>query len=224
MMNPTERLRQDWPIWLLLIAPFVVIAIYWNEFPAQIPVHWNIRGEVDGYAGRYKGLFLLPLINIGIYGLFWIMPIIDPKRKVSLTQSSTRAVRFLSISLFTGLSFINMFTALGYVLNSGRLLFLLLIFLFLALGNYMGSLRHNYFVGVRTPWTLEHEDIWRKTHRLAARVWVVSSIVMLILWFVMRGPLFNRLFLAYVAVIILVPVIHSYLLYANLRASSEETE
>jgi uncharacterized membrane protein len=86
-----------------------------------------------------------------------------------------------------------------------------LLSFFLVMGNYMGNIRHNYFLGVRTPWTLASETVWTKTHRLAAKVWVSGSVLMMIAIPFLSIQISGIAFTVYIAVIALVPIVYSYL-------------
>ncbi len=223
-MTTAEFLKKEAPVLLLLVVPFLALPFLWGRLPDQVPIHWNIHGEPDGYAGKTLGLLLFPLINIGIYVLFWLIPKIDPKRKVALEKKPLPALRFITILVLTFLFFVIVAAMMdvGGLLSIDRLIPLALILLFLGLGNYMATVQPNYFIGIRTPWTLEDPEIWKKTHRLGGRLWVVSSCVLLVLWLLLPLSLFVYLFLITVlGVMVGVPVVYSYLLFARQKPSKE---
>jgi uncharacterized membrane protein len=89
-----------------------------------------------------------------------------------------------------------------------------ILILFLILGNVMGNIRNNFFVGIRTPWTLASEEVWTKTHRLAAKVWVVSSLITMVLIAILPHP--EIVFGIYVGVILIIPIVYSFLVYKKL--------
>jgi uncharacterized membrane protein len=209
-----ETLKKDWATWLMLILPFVFIAIYWNQFPDQVPTHFGMNGQPDDYSGKAFGLFLLPGINIAMYFMFIVLPKIDPSRKnYTLFSDKYRIIRLILHVFFTGMFFVTAFYSLGYKFNISLFMMYGMLLLFLLLGNYMGNVRHNYFIGVRTPWTLANEEVWTKTHRLTAKLWVFSAIIMMALL-----PLLpEQAFIVFILIITLVPVVYSYVVFRKIK-------
>jgi uncharacterized membrane protein len=202
--------KKDWIIWLILLIPFAVIAYYWNQFPEQIPSHWNMQGEVNDYSGKFAGLFLMPLVNIGLYILLLALPYIDPKKaNYPLFKHQFYTLRVIIHSFLSGIFLTVIFSILNNTLSAPKIIPLAVVFLFLVLGNYLGTIRPNYFIGVRTPWTLANEDVWVKTHRFTGKLWVFTSFIMLIVISLM--PM-NKLFMiAYIVILTVPSFIYSYL-------------
>lgn len=223
-MNLRKTLAHDWPIFLVLLLPFVLIAIFWDQIPERIPTHWGIDGQPDGWGEKGFDVFLVPLITVGVYFLMVFVPYIDPKRKTDNRQKALRAFRFMMPILLTGIFLIMLLQWIGYAFNLSRAIYLAVVLLFLVIGNYMQSLKPNYFIGIRTPWTLESEEIWRKTHRLGGRIWVATALVMLGLWFFLNETAFFVVFITGVIVISLIPVAYSFYLYIKGRKSTESEE
>jgi uncharacterized membrane protein len=223
-MTTAEFLKKEGLLLLLLLVPFVALPFIWGRLPDEVPIHWNIRGEPDNYAGKAFGLLLLPCINVGVYLLFWLIPIIDPKRKVRFHKKPIPALRNITLLVVTFLFFVIVAGMMddggGFRLN--RFVSLGVIVLFLGIGNYMATVQPNYFIGIRTPWTLEDPEIWRKTHRLGGRLWVASSCVLLLLWLLLPPAVFGYVFLVVVlSVMVLMPVVYSYVLFARGKPKEE---
>ncbi|HVA98252.1 MAG TPA: SdpI family protein [Bacteroidia bacterium] len=213
-MNLTATLKKNGLIWLILIVPFVFIILYWNQFPAQIPTHFNLKGEADGFSGKTFGLLLLPCINVLIYLLFIALPKIDPSGKnFSLYPHKYKIIQLVLQLFILILFFITAFYAL-HKLNTSNLIDYVVILFLLVFGNYLGSIRHNYFIGIRTPWTLANEDVWTVTHRFAGKLWVAASIILLLISFFIA--LSEALFITYIAIIVVVPTIYSYILFKRI--------
>jgi uncharacterized membrane protein len=205
-------LKNEWLIWLVLVAPFPFMAACWNEFPDQIPVHFDFSGQPNRYEEKALGLLLAPLINIGVYLLLLVVPRIDPSRKnYAMFMDKFNILRVVIHTFMTLLFFAISFYALGYDINIAKVVPYAIAVMFLIFGNYMGNIRQNYFIGIRTPWTLSDETIWVKTHRLAARLWVVSSLVILVV--LASLPQLLWMFFVYAGVIVLVPLVYSYALF-----------
>ena len=223
-MTLTRFLKKEWQSLLLLAAPFVVLLFVWDRVPDVVPTHWTFSGEADRYGDKFPALLLIPGINMGVYLLILFAPKIDPKRRLAWDQKPLPALRFFTVLFFDLLFFVMLGEALGLpFVDMDRLLPLGLVLLFLVLGNYITTVQHNYFIGIRTPWTLEDEEVWRKTHRLGGRLWVGVSILLLALWPLLAPETFRTVFFAGLMVMVIVPLLYSYFAYtAKQRASRSD--
>lgn len=176
-------LRREWLPLLLSLFPLGLLLAVWPQLPARVPIHFGINGQADGWADKGPELFLIPALVIGIYLLFTFIRKVDPK-KPEFSTSSMAQIK-TGVLLFLGLIFAyttHIQLSGGDKLPGNTLLYLILA-MFLFLGNMMGKIRPNYFLGIRTPWTLESEAVWTRTHRLAGRLWVGCSLaLMAVLW------------------------------------------
>lgn len=211
-----QQLRADWPAILLILASVVAGVLVYPHLPDQVPSHWNIKGEVDGYSSRFWGAYGLPLLNAGIYLLMLATPQIDPRRHNYVKFAKTyQILKLMIICFFTGLYVITVLSALGYNISIERLVPLGVSLLIIMMGNLMGKIQHNYFVGIKLPWTLANEVVWRKTHRVAAPLWVMVGLVGVV-GAIIGGPTAAALLFGGLGVAVVVPVVYSYLLYRRL--------
>ncbi|MGI6226418.1 MAG: SdpI family protein [Peptococcales bacterium] len=177
----TKFLKKEWPFLLLLLLPLIAAIIIYPYMPEMVPTHWNTRGEVDGYSSKEFGTFFLPLLNIGLYVLFIVLPLLDPKKEnYEKFLGSYRLIRYVTHIFFVFMFIITTLAALGYTLDIGLWIACGAAMLFILMGNIMGRVRHNYFVGFRYPWTLANEEVWRKTHQMGSKVMVLGGILALI--------------------------------------------
>ena len=173
--------RREWPHWVVLSGLFAASVVVWDRVPERVPMHWNFRGEVDGYGGRLEGLLLLPAIALGLYVMLLVLPRLDPGRaNYASFAGPYTVIRFALLALMLGIHALVIATALGYAVNAGRWIPVGVGALFIVLGNVMGKVRPNYFVGIRTPWTLASARSWEKTHRAGGRLFVVAGIALAI--------------------------------------------
>jgi len=215
-MKTKDFFKHEWLMWLFILAPLVLIAARWNDYPDKIPTHWNAKGEVDDYGGKWA-VFLSPMINAGTYLLLLLLPKIDPRKKNYALFSGTYRIFRLSLAfLFSLLGFVTCLFSLGYHINVGLIIQLAVVGLFFILGNQFGRIRPNYFIGIRTPWTLNNEDVWMRTHRFAGKIWVISSLVMAVLILVIPGKWSGAAFILYVIVIAFIPVFYSWKIHQQL--------
>ncbi len=161
-----------------LAAMFGWAAFGWSTAPDRMPMHWNIHGEVDRYGGRFEGMLVLPLIALAVYLVLLFLPRIDPGRMNYANMAGAYAVIRSMIVAFLGAIYLMVQT----IARGGRVELLNVLpfglgVLFLVLGNVMGKLRPNWFVGIRTPWTLSSAESWNRTHRAGGWVFVALGIV-----------------------------------------------
>ena len=216
MEKISSALKRDWLILVLIILGFALGAYFYPSLPDRVPIHWNARGEINGYGSKLFGAFGLPAINLGMYIMFLALPYIDPKRKNYASFKSTyQFQKYLLMVFFLGLEVFTLLISTGVVVNRPVFIQIMVSLLFILLGNVMGRVKHNYFIGIKTPWTLANEEVWRKTHRLAAPLWVVGGVINILLSF--TGVNFNGIaFIVILAVISLVPIVYSYFAYQEI--------
>lgn len=166
---------------LALLAAMWLWALFaWPSMPDRIPAHWNIQGEIDRWGGKFEGLILLPLIATALYLLLRFLPLVDPGRANYVHFSGPYAVvRTTVLAMLAVVHAIGQVAAHGVKVPMGRLMPLLVGAMFVALGAVLGKVRPNWFVGVRTPWTLSSKVSWVKTHRMAGWLFMASGLACL---------------------------------------------
>lgn len=163
---------------VILIAMVIIGALSYPFLPAQVPNHWNLAGEVDGYVNRFWGVALLPLIAAGMWLLLPILPAIDPRRKNYPEFAGTFQLFINVLLIFLGAVYIVTLAAgFGWNVPVSRLIACGTGLLFATMGNEMGRVQPNFFVGVRTPWTLADPEVWRRTHRASGRAMVIAGVL-----------------------------------------------
>lgn len=208
--------KVNWLEAALLLAPFLVIAALWDKLPARIPMHWSLRGEVDRWASsKSVEIFALPLIALAVVALLHVLPRLDPKLQAMLQESgrmrATLQILRLTFAGFFGAIFsIQIATAFGYPLAGGRAIIWCVLVLFAIMGNYLGNLRPNYFVGIRTPWTLESTATWRATHRLGGRLMFFGALLLLAAEFFLSPSAFGFLFGTLILLLVAWSILYSW--------------
>lgn len=206
--------KYEWlPITAILTSLIVSVVLYPN-LPKQMPIHWGPGGQPDNFGSRLTGAFMAPLLSAGVYLLMLVLPRIDPRQNNIRRFGDTYRLIRTGIVIF--LVFVH-FLTLNAVMRAGMTLNTTLMIaavgLFLAVvGNYLPRTRSNWFLGVRTPWTLSSERVWKKTHRLAGRLFVVGGILLAAVGFLLPGSLVWVL-LGVVVIMALVPVMYSYFIF-----------
>jgi uncharacterized membrane protein len=172
-----------------LLADGAATAFAWARLPERVPVHWNFHGEVDRYGSRFELLLLGPVLLAALWGLFELLPVIDPRLAIPKDPEQTDAERqgalptaiALVLALLALLHVLLLVQALGLLKEPPRALAIWMAGFLILFGNFIGRLRPSWFVGIRTPWTLSSDAVWRRTHRLAGRLMVPAGLIALLL-------------------------------------------
>ena len=220
-MKKSELLKYL-PFIIIFVFPFVLIALHWGQIPEKIPVHWNIRGEVDRYGNTWE-IFILPVVNILVFLLILGLARIDPKKNYQKYSRTLLKIQ-LGVALLLLLIFIlSFYAALGYKMAIMEYTSLGVSILFIVLGNYLSKIRPNYFVGIRTPWTLESEDVWKKTHRFGGRLMIGIGFLILIVFFILSKEWSFGLMIGCSAVLSIAMFLYSFLIYQKTDKNSVQS-
>lgn len=167
---------------LLILAIIIIPAIYllaiWADLPEEVPMHWNAAGEIDRYGSKNELVGLLFMLNLPLYFILKYAPKIDPKKKISETQLA--GLRLVMHLFMSALAVFILYSTKQAELSSPFGLVSIVGLLFAGLGWYFPRIKPNYFIGIKTPWTLENDQVWHRTHKASGPVWIVGGILMAI--------------------------------------------
>jgi uncharacterized membrane protein len=194
-----------------VILPYVYLTFIWNALPEKVPTHFNFNGVADRWSDKTFLLLVPAGLGVFIYLLMLFIPLIDPKKKIRQMGDKYSSFRFMLGFFFAMLSVYLLYVSKeGGMKNPNLLIALIGVFLAL-LGNYFQTVRPNYFIGIRTPWTLENEQVWKKTHHLGGRLWMVGGILVAALSFIINNNhLMGIVFGTLLFVMVIIPVVFSY--------------
>jgi uncharacterized membrane protein len=196
---------------IITFIPLIVNLIALPHMPNKVPVHWGPSGEPDRYGSKIEQL-VMSVLPIVLFLFLNFLPSIDPKKESYKKHSGAFSIINFVIILFLIITnLMGLFSALGYNIPFQKVVPALLGILFIVLGNFMTQIRHNYFFGIRTPWTLASENVWRKTHRFGGYVFVLMGLVPLVSVFI--GSMGMYLFIGAMAIGITLILIYSYLVF-----------
>jgi uncharacterized membrane protein len=210
---------------VLLIAalPAVYLAYIYPSIPATVPTHFDLYGKADGFGSKKTLIFTTVLfwgLSWGLYLLMKFLPRIDPKKTVKTAPGTFKKIGFAVVLLMSALNWVMIFSSANTHFNSIRLLFPLIGLFFAYVGNLMHSLKPNYFVGIRVPWTLEDPDNWRATHQMGGKLWVVGGIAMSILSLVLPDGANIIAFISITLLLAIIPIIYSYRYFKKNKKTS----
>ena len=166
------------PQWLLIAAMWIAAAAAWPSAPERMPIHWGLDGRPDGWGGRFVALLFLPILATGSYVLLLVLPRLDPGRaNYGRFAGAYQTIRLCAVGVVAALYALMHLSFRGVPVDMSRAVFVVVGAMLIALGNVLGKVRPNWFVGVRTPWTLSSKTSWVKSHRLAGWVMVLGGAV-----------------------------------------------
>ena len=172
---------RKWIPLLIVVAAFISSALVYPRLPETIPTHWDMSGQPNGWSGRFFGAWVVPLFLLGMWALFRVLPAIDPRGSNYAKFGGAFEAIIDSIMLFMlGMHIIILRAGLGYPVAIQRVVPFGVGLLLIVIGNLLPRARPNWFIGIRTPWTLSSDRVWEKTHRFGGRVFVVGGLLITI--------------------------------------------
>ncbi|KMY54408.1 hypothetical protein AC623_11085 [Bacillus sp. FJAT-27231] len=172
-------MKRNWFGLCIVMLSLIGTYISYPYLPEQIAVHWNYKGAPDSYSPKSLGVLIFPIIIIALYILTAILPKIDPKKSnfKRFQRSYFRVMNGILVFLFLA-QIVQITGGIGIV-NPAYIVPELVGLLFIFIGNLSPKFKPNYFIGIRTPWTLAREDVWKKTHRFGGKLFVLSGLLLL---------------------------------------------
>ena len=201
-------------IFIMLVLSFLTALALYPIMPDPMPSHWNAQGEVDGYMSKFWGMFLMPLITLGIVLLFLAIPRIDPlKANIALFIDSYNIMMVALVAYMLYIYALTLLAALGYGFNMTFMLLPAMGVLFIIIGFLIGKAKRNFFIGIRTPWTLSSDTVWAKTHQLGKWTFMGAGAVSVLC--VLLGEVGFWIMMITLMAAAFVPVVYSYLLWKH---------
>ena len=201
---------------VILVAMIVVATFFYDKMPQRVPSHWNFQGDIDGYMSKKSFVLFFPTLSVAIYSFMTFLPFVDPLKKN--VQKFANVYLWMKTIIVGFLSFL--FFLIIYISVSEKLFFpvglavtLSIGIMMVLLGMVMPLIKKNYFIGIRTPWTIESEEVWSITHKRAKFAFVIGGAIMIL------GGIFEAITFWFFLVAILTllwPVIDSYFIYRKI--------
>lgn len=201
-------------VMIMIIGATIAGLLLWNRLPEQMASHWNINDQVDGYISKFWGVFMVPLITLGMFGLFLVIPSIDPlKANIAQFRKAFNLFIVLIVTFMLYTYGLTLAWNLGYTdfkMSTSMSPAIGLLFIFI--GFMLRQAKRNFFIGIRTPWTLSSDRVWDKTHQMGSTLFMLAGALAVIgsflggvmaFWMLMIPIFGSTIFL----------VIYSYVLY-----------
>lgn len=200
-------------LWALACLPLLMTIAVYPMLPDRIPLHWNMAGEIDRMGDKFPGALLLPAVCLLIPGLMSVLPKLDPRSEnYSKFTGAYYWIRVCLVGIFNVITALVLMVSLGVNVPVDFVVKLLVGLLIMVIGNLMPKIKNNYFVGIRTPWTLNSENVWFATHRHGGMVWFGAGAIMSVLAFI-PGSISGYIYFGVIFLAALEPMVYSYILH-----------
>lgn len=197
---------------IITLLPIPVGLILWKRLPDTMATHFGMAGEANGFSSKPFAVFFIPLFCLAILWVCAVITAQDPRRK-NISPKIFTLVLWI-IPIVSVICAVPIYTYnLGYPMNISSFMMILMGVLFIVLGNYMPKTRQNYTIGIKVPWTLDNEENWNRTHRLAGFLWVIGGIAVII--FGLIGFINTGVLIGVILFFTLVPTVYSWWLHAK---------
>jgi uncharacterized membrane protein len=164
---------------ILVVAAVLAGLLLWNKLPDQMASHWDVNDQVNGYMPKFWGVFLMPLVTLGMFVLFLVVPSIDPlKANIAQFREAFNLFIVLIVAFMLYVHGLTLAWSLGntdFKMSTSMLPAMGLLFIFI--GFMLRKAKRNFFIGIRTPWTLSSDTVWDKTHQLGAVLFIASGVL-----------------------------------------------
>jgi uncharacterized membrane protein len=203
---------------VILVATIASVIVY-PQLPEVAASHWDANGQVNGYMPRFWAAFLMPLMSIGLLFLLLAVPSIDPlKANIAKFRNYYNVFVLVIIVFMLIIHGITLVWNLGYnQFNIGNAIVPAVGLIFIFAGIMMAKAKRNFFIGIRTPWTLSNDTVWEETHKLGSKLFIGAGIVSFLSAFFGEAGFWIMFIVMMIAAII--PIIYSYILWRNITKS-----
>lgn len=208
---------------VLIVFAFALSFSFYHCLPEKIPSHWNIKGEIDAWQSKNFAVWFFPSLTLVFYLFMTFLPLIDPLRKNYLRFTTPYFwFRTVFVLFFVLLYLYTLFTALGGKLNINYFILPALSVLFFVIGLFLPKIKKNYFVGIRTPWTIHSEEVWDKTHKFSGKLFIAAGLISLFATFF---PDYSFLiFMTAVFSAVLISIAYSYFVFRQVGGFNNKVE
>jgi len=200
---------------LLIFVSFLIAAELYTRLPQNVPTHWNLHGVANGFTPKPWGAFMGPMILLFLFLVLRILPAISPQGfRMNNFEGVYRIIRTTFMTFLFIITTVSVLEAAGMQLPIGRIVICSIGLLLAVLGNYMGKLTRNFFIGIRTPWTLASDEVWLRTHRLGGLTFTALGIFLILLGILNAGI---GWMVPAILIATAIPVVYSFVIYRRLE-------
>jgi uncharacterized membrane protein len=212
-MSPKRRTIAGLGIVALTVAASVIV---YPDLPEQMAIHFDSAGQPDDYLSKPLGVAIIPALALGLVALFGVIPHLDP-----LGENFAEFERYYDLAVLVTIGILAYVQALvlgynlGYEFAIQQVLAPVLAVVGVTFGYVIENAKQNWFIGIRTPWTLSNEEVWRRTNERSGILFKIAGLLALL---AVPFPEYFEIFaIAPLALAALIPTIYSYILYRRIE-------
>lgn len=207
--------KLDYLNYLIILLTIGFSIYFYPLLPEKVVTHWNFAGVADGWSSKNFQTLFLPLLMIGIYLLFQYLPKLDPKKlNYADFASAYKVFQLVFLIFFFILFLVTSLSNLGFAIPISQVVSSLIGLMFIVFGILMPRLKTNWFLGIRTPWTLSSDIVWAKTHNFAKYIFVLAGVIFCLISYITEALILPVTIV--LVILILTPIIYSYLVFRKL--------
>ena len=200
----------------LIFFSFATGFFLYSDLPEKVPSHWNIQGEIDSWTSKNFAVFFFPSLILLLYFLMTFIPLIDPfKKNYCKFANHYFLFRFFFVFFFISIYFYTLLASLGLKFNITYFILPFFALSFIFIGLFLPKIKRNYFVGIKTPYTIHSEEVWDKTHKFSGKVFIFAGLIALISILIPNYSF--HIFTISILVTVLIPIIYSYFVFRKLK-------
>lgn len=213
------------PTWFYLrvgmvVFMFLICVVIFDYMPEQMPIHWWVSGKADGFASKSVALLMLPVLSAVMMLFFELIPFLDPRKSMyKKFDTAWESLKNYIIWFFVYLYLVTIFLSVTPSISMNFFMMVGLWVLFILMWKSMSHIRSNYFIWIRTPWSLENEEVWDRTHKLAGWAFSLWGWFLFLSAFLGFHPLYILIFV--ILSVSLIPLVYSYYLYKKINNSKK---
>jgi uncharacterized membrane protein len=209
---------------VLILCACVVSAVFFPRLEEEVPVHWNVDGQPDRVGSKWQPLLLGPCAATGIVLMMMALVLLGPlRRNIQSFRVTYGRILVLVVATMLAIHLVVLLKAAGSMLDVGRTLAIVLGMMIAVLGNWLSKVRRNFWIGIRTPWTLMSDTVWEKTHRLGARLFVAAGTASVLAGLVGSGRTCLLVMIGSIVAAALSCVVYSIVIYQRVGEADEVT-
>lgn len=212
--------KKEIALMTITLIPILYLIYVWNLLPIEVPIHYNINMDADRYSN--KTIFALIIISITLltYIPLLVWPLIDPKKKIKEMGNKFYHLKFIIVGSSAMISFFITYKTI-YPATNLQFMLVILGLIYIALGNYYQTIKQNYFLGIRTPWSLENETNWKKTHRIAGISHMLGGFIVCLSYFLLPTAISFYFSIGTMLLIGVIPYVYSFLIFKKTNVVNE---
>ena len=211
-----NKFIKEFVLWILILLPIIYLVSIWQQLPEIVPTHFSNSGVANGWSYRSTLIYVTCGLGFGFYIIMLAIPFIDPRKKITQSGFNYYNFRFIITFFIALITTFLIYSSNGGTFKNPNIILLIIGTIVAIFGIIMKTIEPNNFIGIRTPWAMESDYNWKKTHQLASPIWFWGGIILDTFPFISpHKPVKTFIVLGIAAIMVLVPFVYSYIVYKN---------